>query len=116
MYKLIILIEEPADRETFESGWPDFLHWAEQMPGLQREVTSRSTRQVYGRFQCWMIHELHFNSEKEALEAMRSPAGQTTARTLQSITYGRVSMFLAQHQEDTLENIQNSARTLGEDE
>jgi hypothetical protein len=102
---LIILIQDPADPPAFEAAWPEFLHLAEGMPGLQREVTSRATHQIYGDFRCWMVHELVFTTEKEAREALQSPIGQAAGRSLQAITQGRVVLLLAHHQEDSLEGL-----------
>ena len=41
MHKLVILIEPPADQAALDTGWPEFLRYAESMPGLVREATSR---------------------------------------------------------------------------
>ena len=88
MHKLTILIQETPDPPAFEAGWPEFLHLAEGMPGLLREVTSRVTHQIYGDFRCKMVHELIFASEKEARQALQSAIGQAAGRTLQAITQG----------------------------
>jgi hypothetical protein len=105
MYKLIILIGKVDDPPSFEAGWPEFLHLAEQMAGLQKEVTSRVSHQIYGDFACTMTHELLFNSQQEALDALQSPVGQAAGRTLQTITGGKVVLLLARHLEDSLEHI-----------
>jgi hypothetical protein len=104
MYKLIILIGKLDDPPSFEAAWPEFLHLAEGLPGLQREVTSRVSHQIYGDFECTMTHELLFDSQQEALDALKSPLGQAAGKTLQSITRGKVVLLLARHLEDSLEN------------
>jgi hypothetical protein len=109
MHKVIILIGELEDPEKFEASWPWFLHLAERMPGLQREVTSRTSHQIFGDFRCSLVHELHFNTEQEAREALRTPEGQAAGQTLQNITHGNAVILLAQHQEDTLDNIRESS-------
>lgn len=111
MHKVIILIGELDDSEKFDTSWPWFLHLAESMPGLQREVTSRVSHQVFGEFHCSMIHELHFHTEQEAREALRSPEGQAAGTTLQNITKGRAVILLAEHQEDSLDNIRQASET-----
>jgi uncharacterized protein (TIGR02118 family) len=107
MHKLVILINEPADPDHFEAGWPKFLHWAEQMPGLRREVTSRVAQTIYGAFSYFLVHELHFDTPQEAHQALRSQAGQAAGQTLQALTQGQVILFFADHLEDSLENIQS---------
>ena len=48
MHKLVILIGPLEDPQTLEMYWPDFLHQAEMMPGLQRETTSQVEHFLYG--------------------------------------------------------------------
>ena len=105
MHKLVILIQEPGDPEQFEAGWPKFLHWAEQMPDLRREVTSRIAQTIYGDFPYSMVHELHFDTPQAAHQALRSQAGQTAGQTLQALTQGHVILYFADHLEDSIENI-----------
>ena len=105
MYKLVILIKQPDDPDRFEENWPKFLHSAEKMPGLVYETTSRIDKILYGDEQIAQIHELFFESQKDAVNAMSSPEGREAGRTLQQITGGRVSLFFADHKGDDLENI-----------
>jgi hypothetical protein len=109
MHKLVILIEKPENQAEFEAGWPEFLHWAEQMPGLRREVSSRVTGLLYGEREYSMVHELLFDDPGQAHLALNSTAGQSAGRTLQAITRGRLALFLADHLEDSLENIRNTS-------
>lgn len=108
MHKLMILIDQLDDPGTFEARWPQFLHWAEQMPGLQTEATSRVTRQVFGVRPLAMVHELFFDSPQSAYRAMESPAGQQAGQTLQAITGGRVTLVLADHRQDDIANIRRA--------
>jgi uncharacterized protein (TIGR02118 family) len=109
MHKLVIMIGKPEDPSAFEASWPSFLHLAEAMPGLQREITSRASHQIFGEMNVLMVHELLFDSKQEALEALRSSEGQAAGQTLQTITQGNVELFLAEHHEDSLENIRRGA-------
>jgi hypothetical protein len=109
MHKLVILIQELEDPSPLEDGWPQFLHWAEQMPGLQREVTSRVSQTLFGDVTYRLVHELIFTDAQSAYNALSSPEGQAAGRTLQSITNGRVTLFFADHMEDTIENIQKTS-------
>jgi uncharacterized protein (TIGR02118 family) len=105
MHKLVILIEQPDEWSVFEAAWPQFLHQAEQMPGLRREATSRVEATLYGSHTYSLMHELFFDAPEAARQAMASPAGQEAGRLLQAMTRGRVALFLADHKEDDLENI-----------
>jgi uncharacterized protein (TIGR02118 family) len=105
MYKLIILIEQPDDPLSFNDAWPYFLRQAEKMPGLIREATIHVSRILFGNHPIYMIHELFFNTHTELQEAMISPQGQTSGQILQKITGGRMTLLVAEHREDDLENI-----------
>jgi uncharacterized protein (TIGR02118 family) len=107
MYKLIILIEPPYDQEAFDESWPRFLREVEKMPGLVREATVRMVDTIYGESQFHLIHELFFQTREELQTAMASPKGQTSGRVLQQITGGKMSLIIAEHREDNIENIQN---------
>jgi hypothetical protein len=48
MYKLVIIIDSPADPLAFDEAWPSFLHQAEKMPGLIREATVRVSNTLFG--------------------------------------------------------------------
>jgi hypothetical protein len=118
MHKLVILIQELEDPSHLEEGWPEFLHWAEQMPGLQREVTSRVSQMLFGDLTYRLVHELIFSDPQSAYNALSSPEGQAAGRTLQAITNGQMSLFFADHMEDTIENIQTTSPqgTMGQDD
>jgi uncharacterized protein (TIGR02118 family) len=105
MYKLVILIEPQLDILRFEETWPKFLEHAEKMPGLIRESTSRVDRVLAGNCMVEKIHELYFESMEAALEAMASPHGQAAGQVLQTMTGGNMTLMLAHHLEDKLENI-----------
>lgn len=109
MYKLIILIEAQEDNERFERRWPEFLAAAERMPGLLREVTARVDRVLHGAFPVQMQHELYFESLKAAANAMGSAAGEEAGQILQAITGGKVTLLLADHNQDDLPNIRTHA-------
>ncbi len=105
MYKLVILIEDLPDPENFEDMWPKFLHASESMPGLIKEATCRVDSSLYGNYQPAMVHELYFDSINDIRDAMSSPQGQAAGGLLQQITGGRMSLIIADHKEDDLENI-----------
>ena len=93
MHKLVILIEQQVDRNMFDTLWPQFLHWVEKMPGLVRESSSETVKFLFGRTYYMKMHELYFETILEG-------------KLLQKISRGHMTLFLAEHKEDTLENIQ----------
>lgn len=105
MHKLVIAIEQPEDWAVFDETWPQFLHAAEQMPGLRREATSRVEVTLFGSNAYTLVHELFFDSSDAAQQAMISPSGRETGRLLQVLTRGRMTLYLAEHNEDELDNI-----------
>jgi len=105
MHKLVILIGPLEDRRTLDDAWPDFLHQAELMPGLQRESTSHVESVLYGTGQYIQMHELFFNSLPELQAAMASAPGNAAGSLLQKMTQGKMSLLIADHKEDDLENI-----------
>lgn len=105
MFKLVILIENLPDHEHFDTLWPEFLHVSERMPGLIKEATCRVDSNLYGSYQPIMQHELYFESIDAIQLAMSSPDGQAAGGLLQQMTGGRMSLFIADHKEDDLENI-----------
>ena len=107
MHKIVLLITVPPDDDIFDLHWPEFLKLAEQMPGLQRETSSRVHFQVYGDVDVRMIHELHFRSLQALEAAMQSEVGKKAGMVLQRITEGRFSLFFADHHEDEVENLKS---------
>jgi uncharacterized protein (TIGR02118 family) len=105
MYKLVILIEPFPEWQKLDESWPEFLHLSEEMPGLRREATSQVLEFLFGNNLYVRMHELFFDSEEELRAAMASPAGQAAGRLLQQITHGNMALFIAEHQQDDLDNI-----------
>ena len=105
MHKLVILVEHLSDETAFDELWPQFLSHSERMPGLKREATSHIDQPLYGRYQPALIHELFFDSLAALQEAMSSPQGRSAGELLQRMTGGRMSLLIADHKEDDLENI-----------
>ena len=105
MHKLMILIPPDAEGPALDAGWPEFLHHAERMPGLIREATVRVTSQLFGDHSVGMMHELFFEDQLALQKAMRSPEGLEAGQILQQITQGRMTLLLAEHREDDIENL-----------
>ena len=105
MHKLVILIEHLLDQQSFEESWPRFLHEAEKMPGLQREATVSVLDTIFGEHRVYKIHELYFTNRESLQEAMASPYGQAAGQILQQITAGKMTLLIAEHREDSIENL-----------
>ena len=105
MHKLVILIDTAAETDEFQQLWPQFLHLAESMPGLQREATSRVSRVLVGGLSCSTIHELFFADAAALQKAMASPVGVQAGQLLQGMTRGRVILLIADHREDEAANL-----------
>jgi hypothetical protein len=56
------------------------------------------------------MHELFFDNLEAAEAAMASDEGREAGSLLQLMTAGRLNLFLAEHKEDELENIQRYRR------
>jgi len=105
MHKLVILVEPLQDEAVFDALWPKFLHLAERMPGLQREATCHVEAILFGECRPALLHELYFDSLNAVQEAMGSTDGQAAGQLLQQMTGGHLTLLIADHQEDELENI-----------
>ena len=105
MHKLVILIE-PLDNEAqFDEMWPEFLHISERMPGLRKEATCRVESNLFGKCNPTFMHELFFDSLDDLHQAMSSPEGRIAGELLQRMTDGRMTLFIADHKEDDIDNI-----------
>jgi hypothetical protein len=107
MYKLIILIEPEIDEETFFEGWPRFLEHAENLPELERLVSSPVHGHLVGAYQPLMVHELIFASQQALEKALSSEEGVAAGETLQTITGGAVTLLMAAHLEDSGDNLRS---------
>ncbi len=116
MHKLVIMIENLQDQEEFDTVWPEFLHLSESMPGLIKEATCRVDSNLYGGYQPVLLHELFFESADAIKHAMSSPEGQAAGGVLQRMTGGRMSLIIADHKEDDLENIRRYKQNQIDDE
>jgi hypothetical protein len=101
MHKLVIMVEELQDEEL----WPEFLHVSERMPGLIKEATCHVESLIYGNIQPILLHELYFASVSDIKMAMSSPEGRSAGELLQQMTGGKISLLIADHKEDEIENI-----------
>ena len=110
MHKLVIMVEQLQDETRFDEMWPEFLHVSERMPGLVKEATCRVESTLYGSNQLVLLHELFFESVADIKEAMSSPEGKAAGELLQQMTGGHMSLIIADHKEDAIENIRRYQR------
>lgn len=115
MHKLMILVESLENPQAFEEAWPQFLHLAEEMPGLRRETTSRVEGIIFGKFSYNFVHELYFDSFEDIQQAMASPGGRAAGKLLQSMTQGQLALVFADHREDDLDNLRRYKTGEGDD-
>ena len=115
MHKLVILIDQLDDEDQFDEMWPEFLHVSERMPGLKREATCRVEDNLYGAQQHAFMHELFFESREDILKALSSTEGRNAGELLQRMTGGRMSLFIADHKEDEIENIRRFQQRMTDD-
>jgi uncharacterized protein (TIGR02118 family) len=106
MQKLVILVDPAENENAFEKGWPAFLALAEKLPGLRREATSHVENIITGKLDYSLVHELYFDSMEDMKQALASPVGRMAGTKLQEITHGRVTLYYADHTEDSAENLQ----------
>ena len=105
MYKLMIIIPSDVEEPVLNASWPDFLHAAESMPGLMREASVRVSASLFGTQEISMVHELFFETLADLQDAMRSEEGLATGQLIQQITQGQMTLLIAEHREDDIENL-----------
>ena len=111
MHKLIILL---PGTEGLPEDWHVFLRQAELLPDLRREATSHVLHHLFGDADYSIIHELFFDDLPSLEKALSSELGVRAAQTLHKITSGHVSLLVADHKEDALENIRKFTHPGGE--
>lgn len=111
MHKLVILIHSSVSWQDKEDDWPEFLHLVESMPAVRREATSRVERFLYGDPAVVHMHELFFETLEGAENAMASLQGRQAGALLQRMSGGQMTLFIADHKEDNIENLLKYRKT-----
>lgn len=111
MHKLVILIEASEQWQDGEKKWPEFLHQAEEMPGLLREATSQVETFLFGTTTYLKMHELFFQDQTAVEHAMASDRGRAAGKLLQQMTGGHMTLYIAEHREDDIANIRQYRST-----
>ena len=100
-YKLVILFQRPPDPGEFERRWSEeFVHLAEQLPGLKRVVVSHTHGGPAGPVDIYLIHELHFASQADLTAALSSPEGVAAGQCLVRLAGRLATLLFAEHMED----------------
>ncbi|MEA2007650.1 MAG: hypothetical protein U9O54_00875 [Chloroflexota bacterium] len=105
MYKLIILIPPNVNETTLDESWPEFLHHAEQMPGLVRETATHARELIFGRKMVSRVYEFFFPDKETLYRGITSPHGERAGQLIHEMTQGRATILTAEHREDEIENI-----------
>lgn len=105
MYKLMIIMPADLEEPALNPDWPKFLHAAESMPGLKREASVRVAASLYGEHEIGTFHELYFDTLDDLQDAMHSPEGLAAGEIIQQITQGQMTLLIAEHREDDIENL-----------
>ena len=100
-HKLVILFKQPDQPVEFERRWSEeFVPLAEQLPGLQRVIVSRTHGGPAGPVEIYLIHELHFASLSALHSAMASPQGAAAGQCLVRLAQSSAALLFAEHMED----------------
>ena len=100
MYKLTILFRHPPDLAKFEETWPDFVHFAESMPGVLLVEVSSNLASPEGHAEFYKIHEFYFADRAAMDKAMMSEKGVRAGGVLQVLAPGNYILLFAEAQED----------------
>lgn len=76
MIKFVILFHTPADHESFESAYNDFLALVERMPLIQRRQVNSVLGSPLGETNLYRALEVYFEDSPAMNQALTSPAGQ----------------------------------------
>ena len=101
MHKLMLLFRQPENVTDFESAWSQqFVHKAEQLPGLRRVTVSRVVGGPGDEVELHLVHEFFFDDLESVRQAMASPAGQAAGKALMAIAPDHVTICFAEHLEE----------------
>ena len=103
----MIVIPAHVEEPVLNASWPNFLHAAENMPGILREASVRVVTTLFGGQEISMVHELYFETLTDLQEAMQSPEGLAAGQIIQELTQGQMTLLVGEHREDDIENLRN---------
>ena len=91
----MILFHQPANLDSFENIYQDFLALVERMPNILRRQVVHITGSPQGTPPYYRILELYFESAETQQEALMSPIGQEAGKELGRLPGGAVTMLFA---------------------
>jgi uncharacterized protein (TIGR02118 family) len=95
MVKFMVIFQKPADSETFENVYNDFLALVERMPGIARRQVINVVGSPLGETKYHRILEVYFDEQAQMEEALRSKAGQEAGGELRRFPKGSFEMIFA---------------------
>jgi uncharacterized protein (TIGR02118 family) len=95
MIKFMILFHQPADIETFENVYQDFLALVERLPNILRRQVVHVTGSPQGTPKYYRILEIYFDDLTAQQEALMSPVGQEAGKELGRLPQGAVDLLFA---------------------
>jgi len=111
MYQLIILVPRGIDEDRFHRLWPEFLHHAEQMPGLIRETVDRVDTTLYGPSRLNRIYAFAFPDRETLQEALSSEWGETAGELIHRCTSGQATIIITEHRQEMAERLRSLRNT-----
>ncbi len=95
MIKFMIVFDQPADVDSFESVFQDFLALVERMPNILRRQVVHITGSPQGTPQFYRVLEIYFASPQAQQEALMSAIGQEAGKELDQLPAGSVQLLFA---------------------
>ena len=95
MIKFMIVFDQPADVDSFESVYQDFLALVERMPNILRRQVVHITGSPQGTPQFYRVLEIYFASPQAQQEALMSAIGQEAGKELDRLPAGTVQLLFA---------------------
>jgi uncharacterized protein (TIGR02118 family) len=101
MVKFMILFHKPADTETFEIRYNEFLALVERMPLAIRRQVINVIGSPMGEARLYRILEVYFDDTASMEAALRSFAGQEAGKHLNAFPRGSFEMVFADIYEES---------------
>ena len=95
MIKFMIVFDQPADVDSFESVYQDFLALVERMPNILRRQVVHITGSPQGTPQFYRVLEIYFASPQAQQEALMSAIGQEAGKELDRLPAETVHLLFA---------------------
>lgn len=101
MVKFMILFQHPANLDSFEIHYNEFLALVERMPSITRRQVINVTGSPMGESQLYRILEVYFEDAQSMEAALRSFAGQEAGKHLNVFPRGSFELIFADVYEES---------------